>query len=210
MSVGFAKKIGMTRLFVEGKNTPVTVIQFGTNFILQKKTADKDGYNAVQVGSVIKKGSRKPAVNHVKKYIGKEVELRFISEFKNLSFDESKLTIDINDFAENDLVDISGSVIGRGFAGVVKRHGFAGQPASHGHDHERAPGSIGSRWPQRVLPGKKMAGHMGTNTVKIRQVKIVAIDIENSLIFVNGSVPGSNNSYLQIQKVVNQATKLIK
>jgi large subunit ribosomal protein L3 len=201
MSLGFAKKIGMTRLFLEGKNTPVTVLQFGRNFILQKKLVEKEGYSAIQVGSVGKRKGSQAQLGHIKKYTDVQSDLRFISEFKDVTIPEDKKAFDINDFQVNDLLDVSGSVIGRGFAGVVKRHGFHGQPASRGHDHERAPGSIGSRWPQRVLPGKKMAGHMGTNTVTLKKVKVLAIDLENNLLFVNGSVPGSNTSYLKIKKV---------
>ncbi len=201
MSLGFAKKIGMTRLFIDGRNTPVTVLEFKNNYLLQKKTTQKEGYNAIQVGSVKKVSSSRAAKGHVKKYTGLDHNFRFIEEFDIDNLPEDKKIFDINDFAADDLLDISGTVIGRGFAGVVKRHGFAGQPASHGHDHERAPGSIGSRWPQRVLPGKKMAGRMGGNITKIRKVKIVAVDSENNLLFVHGSVQGSNSSYLKIQKV---------
>ena len=201
MSLGFAKKIGMTRLFVEGKNTPVTVLQFGKNYVLQKKVTDKDGYTAVQVGGVTKKKGTSGKIGHVKKYANLDTDLRFISEFRDEAVADDKTVFDINDFQVNDEINISGIVIGRGFAGVVKRHGFAGQPASHGHDHERAPGSIGSRWPQRVLPGKRMAGHMGTNQVTLRNVKVLAIDTENNLLFVNGSVPGANSSYLKLKKV---------
>lgn len=200
MSVGFAKKIGMTRIFVDGKNTPVTALQFGQNFVLQPKTLDKDGYKAVQVAAVKKKKGTKASLGHAKKYAGVEAEFQYISEFK-VDLPEEKKIIDISDFSQNDLIDISGEVIGRGFAGVVKRYGFAGQPASHGHDHVRAVGSIGSRWPQRVDKGKKMAGHMGTNTVTLKKVKVLAVDSENKLIFVKGSIPGANSSYLKIQKV---------
>jgi large subunit ribosomal protein L3 len=201
MSLGFAKKIGMTRLFLDGKNTPVTVLQFGRNFILQKKLVEKEGYSAIQVGSVAKRKGSQAKLGHIKKYSEVQSDLRFLSEFKDVKIAEDKTTFDINDFEINDLLDLSGSVVGRGFAGVVKRHGFHGQPASRGHDHERAPGSIGSRWPQRVLPGKKMAGHMGTNTVTLKKVKVLAIDHENNLLFVNGSVPGSNSGYLKVKKV---------
>jgi large subunit ribosomal protein L3 len=120
MSLGFAKKIGMTRLFVEGKNTPVTVLQFGKNYILQKKVTDKDGYSAVQVGSVTKKKGTSGKLGHVKKYTNLDTDLRFISEFRDEVVSDDKTIFDINDFQVNDVLDVSGSVIGRGFAGVVK------------------------------------------------------------------------------------------
>ncbi|MEM1312003.1 MAG: 50S ribosomal protein L3 [Patescibacteria group bacterium] len=207
MSVGFAKKIGMTRLFLEGKSRAVTVLEFKENFVLQKKVVDKDGYNAIQVGSVKKKKGTAPRIGHVRKYSSQDFDLRFIGEFRDFEVSEDKSIFDINDFEANDVLDISGSAFGRGFAGVVKWHSFRGQPASRGHDHERAPGSIGSRWPQRVLPGRKMAGHMGTNTVTLKNVKVLAVDPELGLLFVNGSVPGSNSNYLKIRKVEAMESK---
>ncbi len=199
--IGFAKKIGMTRLFIQGKSVAVTVLEFGQQHVLQTKTMDSDGYKAVQIGSVHKTKSNKAANGHVKKYQGQDRNFRFISEFRDFKLAEDKKLFDINDFTETDFLDITGTVIGRGFAGVVKRHGFAGQPASHGHDHVRAPGSIGSRWPQRVIKGKKMAGHMGANSITVKKVKVVALDTEKKLIFVNGSLPGANSSYLKIRKI---------
>lgn len=201
MSLGFAKKIGMTRIFVDGKSVPVTALEFGKNYVLQRKTEDKEGYNSIQIASVKKSRGTKPIKQHVKKYIDLETEFQHISEFRDVTFPEGKKVIDINDFTQDDVLDITGIVLGRGFAGVVKRHGFHGQPASHGHDHERAPGSIGSRWPQRVVKGRKMAGRMGGNTITLKKVKIIAIDNENNLIFVRGSLPGSNSSYLKLKKV---------
>jgi len=201
MSLGFAKKVGMTRIFLEGKSTPVTVLQFEKNYILQLKTLEKDGYKSVQVAGVKKKNSTKPELGHVKKYLSQELSFQKLAEFRNINLPEDKKYFDINDFSDTDLLDITGVSIGKGFTGVVKRWGFHGQPASHGHDHERAPGSIGSRWPQRVPAGKKMAGHMGNKQVTLKKAKVVAIDKENSLIFVKGSIPGSNTSYLKIQKV---------
>ncbi len=200
MSVGYAKKIGMTRLFIDGKAVPVTAIQFNKSFVIQKKTTANDGYKSVQIGSVTKKSVTKPLLGHITKYTKGNTGYRFISEFRDIIVDDNKKYFDIVDFLEGDELNISGQVIGRGFTGVVKRHGFHGQPKSHGHDHERAPGSIGSRWPQRTVIGKKMAGHTGTNTLTLRKVKIVAIDKDQSLIFVRGSLPGSNSSYFKIRK----------
>jgi large subunit ribosomal protein L3 len=195
--LGFAKKIGMTRLFVNGQSIPVTAIHFGEQFVLQRKTEDKDGYSAVQVAAYPQKNGTKARLAHIAKYNPDlTTDFHCMEEFDvDLQNNPS-----LSDFTTEDLVDITGITKGRGFAGVVKRHGFAGQPRSHGHDHTRAPGSIGARWPQRVPAGKKMAGRMGTETVTIKKAKIIAIDTENNLIFVRGSLPGANSNYLKIQK----------
>jgi large subunit ribosomal protein L3 len=195
--LGFGKKIGMTRLFVNSQSIPVTAIHFGEQFVLQTKTIDKDGYNAVQVAAYHKKNGTKARLAHIAKY-----NPELTSDFQCLEEFDATLTTSptITDFGTDDTIDITGTTKGKGFAGVVKRHGFHGQPASHGHDHERAPGSIGSRWPQRVPAGKKMAGRMGGETVTIKKAKIIAIDTENSLIFVRGSVPGPNSAFVRIQK----------
>jgi large subunit ribosomal protein L3 len=195
--LGFAKKIGMTRLFVNGQSIPVTAIHFGEQFVLQRKTEDKDGYVALQVAAYPKKNGTKARLAHISKYNSDlTTDFHCLEEFDTDSTANPTLT----DFTTDDVIDITGVTKGRGFAGVVKRHGFAGQPRSHGHDHTRAPGSIGCRWPQRVPAGKKMAGRMGTETVTIKKAKIIAIDTENNLIFIKGSLPGANSNYLKIQK----------
>jgi large subunit ribosomal protein L3 len=201
--IGFAKKIGMTRLFVDGKSVAVTSLVFEDSYLVQAKSNIKDGYNAVQVGAYKKSTgkSNSAAKGHVKKHADKNVQFIKLAEFRDVVVSQDKKTFDINDFKAGDILDITGITIGRGFAGVVKRHGFGGQPASHGHDHVRAAGSIGSRWPQRVGIGKKMAGRMGTQTRTLKNVSIVAIDHENKLLFVQGSVQGANKSILKIKKV---------
>jgi large subunit ribosomal protein L3 len=200
---GFATKIGMTRIFLDGKTVPVTVLQFLTQYVLQRKNEDKDGYKAIQIGTGYKsKRQTNQALRaHLNKYNPKvQAGLLNIGEFRDVELPEDKTEITIADFAEGDTVHLSAKTIGRGFAGAVKRHGFRGQPASHGHDHVRAVGSIGSRWPQRVLPGKKMAGHMGNVQRTLRHVKILAIDPEKNLLFVKGSVPGANQGVVKITK----------
>lgn len=197
--IGFAKKIGMTRLFIEGVATAVTAIEYVEPVVLQKKTEDKDGYTAIQAAAVKKKKTTKARVGHAKKHADIEQDFQYISEFKNLP--EGKTEFKFEDFVENDLLDITGTTIGRGFTGAVKRWGFAGQPKTHGHDHERAVGSIGAMYPQRVLPGTKMAGRTGTAKRTIKKAKIVALDSEKKLIFVKGSLPGANSSYFKVVKV---------
>lgn len=204
MSLAFAKKIGMTRLFVGEVAKPVTVIQIKPTYVLQIKTTKNDGYEAVQMGSVLKsiRKSRKPLVGITQKYtdITDSREFQLVEEFKRVDLIGDKKKIDIADFSETDLLDITGTTIGRGFTGPIKRWGFKGQPASHGHDVIRKHGSIGTRWPQRVPKGKKMAGHYGNEVLTLKKVKILAIDSEFGLIFVNGSLPGANGGYLKIQK----------
>jgi large subunit ribosomal protein L3 len=199
--LGFGKKIGMTRLFVDGQSIPVTAIHFGEQFVLQKKTLDKDGYNAVQVAAYPQKNGTQARLAHIAKY-NPEIS----SDFHCLEEFDSKIALALttnpafSDFTTDDVIDVSGTSKGKGFAGAIKRWGFHGQPKSRGHDHVRAVGSIGARWPQRVPAGKKMAGRMGGETVTIKKAKIVALDSVNNLIFVKGSIPGPNSNYLRIQK----------
>jgi large subunit ribosomal protein L3 len=196
---GFAKKVGMTRLFVANKSVPVTVLEFDTNSVITKKTTEKDGYNAVQISAFKRRKSSNPVKGHLTK---NEIttDPMVIGEFKiDLPAETKEITI--TDFQKDDVLKISGITKGRGFTGAVKRWGFHGQPASHGHDHERAVGSIGSRWPQRVLKGKKMAGNSGNSTNTVKGMVIVDIDPENKLLFVKGSVPGANHGILKIEKV---------
>jgi large subunit ribosomal protein L3 len=201
MSVGFAKKLGMTRIFIENKSIPVTVVKFEQTHILQKKSQQKEGYNSVQIGSIPKKRVSKALKSHIAKHSKVDTGLRLITEVKDLTVSEDKEFFDINDFEQNDIVNITGTTIGRGYTGAVKRWDFKGQPRSHGHDHVKAVGSMGSRWPQRVVKGKKMAGRFGGDKLTIVKVKILAIDKENSLIFLNGSLPGANSSFLKLIKV---------
>lgn len=205
MTVGFAKKIGMTRIFIDQKAVPVTALEFGETILVQSKTKEKDGYEAVQLGAFPRKGKKinRSLTGHIKKHSDSDVkDFYCLQEFsKDLLGDKTKVTIE--DLEIGSYVDICGTTKGHGFTGVVKRHGFAGQPASHGHDHERAPGSIGSRWPQMTVKGRKMAGHDGNSKNTVKNLKIVAVDKEQGLVFVAGSVPGPNSGYLSIVKAKN-------
>lgn len=205
MTVGFAKKIGMTRIFIDQKAVPVTALEFGETVVVQTKTKEKDGYEAVQLGAFPRKSKKTPKsiTGHIKKHSDVENNGFYcLKEFgSDLVGDKTKITIE--DFEVGSHFDVCGTTKGHGFTGVVKRHGFAGQPASHGHDHERAPGSIGSRWPQMTVKGKKMAGHDGNTKNTVKNLKVVAVDKEQGLIFVAGSVPGPNSGYLSIAKAKN-------
>ncbi len=199
------KKLGMTRIFNENNEViPVTVIQANPCKVVQVKTKDKDGYNAVQIcfGEKKIRNATKPLLGHLRKYninflpeIIKEVKVENTESIK--SGDEVNISI----FNLNELVDVQGYTKGKGFAGVVKRWGFGGGPRTHGQsDRLRAPGSIGSQRPQRVPKGRKMAGHLGNELVTIKNIQVVKIDQNNNLLFVKGAIPGNKNSIVLIKK----------
>jgi large subunit ribosomal protein L3 len=199
MSKGFAKKIGMTRLFVGTKAVAVTVLEVEESFVLQQK--EYKTKKTIQLGSNLVKKVTNPMIGHIQKYIPDATAgFRHIAEFEITDLGD-KTQFDVNDFAEGDKLDITGVTIGKGFAGAMKRWGFKGQPQTHGHDHVRAVGSIGSRWPQRVPKGKKMAGRLGGQNLTIKKAQILAIDKESKLLFVKGSLPGANSSYVKLNKV---------
>jgi len=197
------KKVGMTRVYSEaGTATAVTVVEAGPCVVLQKKTVETDGYNAVQVGMSAKKETRlsKPESGHAKK--AGQGGFYHIKEFRTDRVDEYEVGQQINVadlFKSGDLVDVSGKSKGRGFQGVVKRYGFSGGRMTHGSMFHRAPGSIGcSAWPSRVIKGKKLPGHMG-NAVKTKK-NVIVVDVrpEDNVLLLRGSVPGGKNGLLRI------------
>jgi large subunit ribosomal protein L3 len=201
------KKLGMTQLFDEdGTVTPVTVIKAGPCIVVQKKTVNTDGYNAVQLGLVEEKPPRrvnKPTEGHFKRAgvpptrVLREVRIEPSDEATSVG---DKILVDI--FNENDLVDVIGKSKGRVFAGYMKRHGFHGGRASHGSMFHRAPGGIGaSAYPSRVFKGTKMAGHMGDERKTIKNLRVVAVDAENNLLMIHGALPGPTGAYVLIKKV---------
>ena len=199
------KKIGMTRIFDdEGAAVPVTVVEAGPCPVLQIKTAETDGYSAVQLGFGAQKDKRasKAEKGHAAK-AGVDVAPSLIREFDISDGDEYEIgqAITVEIFGTGDTVSVVGTTKGKGFQGVVKRWGFAGRPASHGHPMSRNPGSIGPGTdPSRVIKGKKLPGRMGGVRATIGNLKVVRVDLERNLLFIRGGVPGSRNSYLLIQK----------
>lgn len=199
------KKIGMTSIFGEdGKQTACTIIEAGPCVVTQIKTTDVDGYNALQLAFGDKKESRsiKSEISHYSK--ANTTPKKFVKEFRNYSI-EKQLgdTVSVDIFAEGEKVEVVGTTKGKGFQGVLKRHGFSGVgEASHGqHDRQRAPGSIGgSSYPARVFKGIRMAGRMGGDRVKMKGLKVIKIFPEQNYILVNGSIPGHNGSIVLIQK----------
>jgi large subunit ribosomal protein L3 len=199
------KKVGMTSIFdTAGKQTAVTIIEAGPCVVTQKKTVETDGYNALQIafGDKKEKHSTKSELSHFSK--ANTAPKRFVQEIRDSEIDKNvgeSITVDI--FAEGDNVAVVGTTKGKGFQGVVKRHGFSGVgEQSHGqHDRQRAPGSIGnSSDASRVFKGMRMAGRMGGDRVKMKGLKVVKIFPEKNYILVSGSVPGHNGSIVLIQK----------
>jgi len=200
------KKIGMTQLFQEsGETVAVTAIQAGPSVVTQIKSRDKDGYDAIQVGFIENKVKQSqlssPEMGHLR---GLE-NVRYLREFKTDDISSVKRgdKVDVGFLKHGDLVNITGLSKGKGFAGVVKRHHFAGGPKTHGQtDRHRAPGSIGATtFPGRVLKGKRMAGHMGNRSVTARKLEVIQADPERNLLLVKGAVPGANGGLLVIEKV---------
>lgn len=197
-------KVGMTHVFTEdGKMVPVTVIQAGPVYVTQIKTADTDGYAAVQVGfkEVSDKHLTWPKYGHLKK-AGVTANLKHLKEFRVDQTNGFELgqEIKVDVFAEGDAVDVQATSKGKGFAGGVKRYHFKGQHMTHGYMTHRRPLSSGATGPQRVFKGTRKPGQMGNETVTQTGLKIVKVDLERNLILVSGSVPGANGSVVTLKK----------
>lgn len=183
MSFILGKKLNMTQIWKDGKVVPVTVIKAEPNMITTVRTQEKDGYEAVQVALGKKK---------------REFRNRLSQPIDVAQF-AADASVTVDSFKEGDKVRVSGLTKGRGFQGVVKRHGFGGGPKTHGQKNRyRAPGSIGSTAFQRVVPGRRMAGHMGTERVTIKNLVVAAVDLEKNLLFLRGAVPGAKGGLLEI------------
>lgn len=197
-----ARKVGMTQIFREdGTALPVTVLQSGPMTVVQKKTLEKDGCNHVQLGfeKISESKINKPIKGHFKK----QSPMRFLREFEADNLDEVKIgeVFDVSLFKEGESISVSGNSKGKGFTGVMKRHGFHGQPASHGHRGHRGTGSIGQcATPSRVFKGKKMHGRHGNTKVTQLGLKIVKILEDKSVLLVKGSVPGPNGGLVTVLK----------
>ena len=199
------KKIGMTQLLQDdGIMVPVTIVQAGPCVVVQKKTALKDGYDAIQLGFVefIKpKNVNKPMGGHFKKANAAPVRIlrEMRTEGEAAMNPGDKVMVDM--FKANEKVHVVGTSKGRGFAGFVKRHHFGGGRASHGSMFHRAPGSIGaSAYPSRVLKGMRMAGHLGNARITVQNIQVARVDQENNLLYLRGAVPGPNGGYLVVEK----------
>jgi large subunit ribosomal protein L3 len=218
MAFILGKKLKMSQIWKDDKAIPITLVQAGPITITQIRTREKDGYSAVQIGfDSTKKKLNKPLKGHLKdlgnfRYLKEFVidnkrqatpkQSRFQRDATGQASDKEYKVgdiLDVNQFQEGDKVKVSGLNRGRGFQGVVKRHGFGGGPKTHGQKNRwRAPGSIGATAPQRVMPGKKMAGRMGQERTTVKNLKVVGIDKEKNILMVKGAVPGMNGTILEI------------
>lgn len=199
------RKLGMTQVFTpEGLVLPVTVIEAGPCVVLQKKDKDNDGYEAIQIGFADKseKRANKPETGHAKK--AGATPKRYIREFRAVELADYEVGQEIKAdlFSEGEYVDVTGTSKGKGFAGVIKRHGQSRGPMSHGSHYHRGPGSMGSIQANRVPKGKKLPGHMGTDTVTLQNLQVVKVDVERNVILVKGSIPGAKNSLVSIKSSV--------
>ncbi len=188
------KKIGMSQMFSDGKIIPVTLIEAGPCIILQKKSKEKEGYDSLQLGFIkIEKKSK------IKKSM-KGKEYKYIKETRTNDVANVGDEINVAIFTEGDKVNVSGISKGKGFQGGVKRHGFHGRNATHGAKHEeRQIGSVGQRFPQHVIKGRKMPGRMGYDRVTVKNLKIAKIDAENNMLALMGAIPGHRGTLLEIK-----------
>ena len=195
----FGRKLGMTQVFEnDGTAVPVTVIEVTPNTVVQVKTAERDGYQALQVGVGTRKRINSPMKGHLRN-LGQFRHLRELRFDAGEEYEPGK-KLGCEIFEAGDLVDVSGPAKGRGFAGVMKRHGFHGGPKTHGQsDRARAPGSIGAGTdPGKVIKGMKMAGHMGTNQTTVKNLKVVRCDPDKGILLVRGAVPGNEGALLKV------------
>ncbi|RBW67755.1 50S ribosomal protein L3 [Bacillus taeanensis] len=202
------KKIGMTQIFVEGGELlPVTVIEAAPNVVLQKKTVETDGYNAIQVGFDDKKESRtnKPEKGHAAK--ANANPKRYVKEFRLEDAAEYEVgqEVKVDIFSEGDIIDVTGISKGKGFQGSIKRHNQSRGPMSHGSRYHRRPGSMGAVDPMRVFKGKALPGRMGGERITVQNLEVVKVDTERNLLLVKGNVPGAKKSYVTIQSAVKAA-----
>ena len=201
------KKIGMTQVFTkEGKLIPVTVIEVEPNVVTQIKTVEKDGYDAIQLGTetIREKLSTKAETGHAKK--ANTTHKRFLREIRGVNVNEYTLgqTIGVDVFEAGEIVDVTGTSKGKGFQGVIKRHNQAIGPKGHGSQYHRGVGSLGTLLPMHVLKGKKMPGQMGNVQRTVQNLEIVSVDTENSVILVKGNVPGPKKSLVMIRTAVKK------
>ena len=205
------RKIGMTGVFTtDGKLIPVTVIEVDKNVVTQVKTASKDGYDAVQLafGDKKEKNSNKPELGHFKK--ANTTPKRFLKEIRGVDVSNYQLGMEIKaDIFENgEMVDVTGTSKGKGFQGVIKRHNQTRGPMGHGSQYHRGVGSMGTMLPMRVLPGKKLPGHMGNATRTIQNLEIIEVDLKNNVILIKGNVPGPKKSIVFIESAIKNQGKV--
>ncbi|AIZ58889.1 50S ribosomal protein L3 [Bacillus safensis] len=199
------RKIGMTQVFAEnGDLIPVTVVEAAANVVLQKKTVDTDGYEAIQIGFDDKreKLSNKPEKGHVAK--AETAPKRFVKELRGAELDAYEVgqEVKVDIFANGDIVDVTGTSKGKGFQGAIKRHGQSRGPMTHGSRYHRRPGSMGPVDPNRVFKGKLLPGRMGGEQITVQNLEIVKVDAERNLLLIKGNVPGAKKSLVTVKSAV--------
>lgn len=199
------KKIGMTQVFAkDGKLIPVTVVSVEPNVVMQIKTKETDGYEAIQLGFATKKEkhSTKAEMGHAKK--ANAAPKRFLKEIKGVEVSNYELGQEIkcDVFEAGEIVDVTGTSKGKGFQGVIKRYNQTRGPMGHGSQYHRGVGSMGTLRPMRVFKGKKLPGHMGNETVTIQNLEVVAIDLDENVILIKGNIPGPKNSFVVIKSSI--------
>lgn len=199
------RKIGMTQVFAENGNLiPVTVVEAAANVVLQKKSVESDGYEAIQLGFDDKreKLANKPEKGHVAK--ANTAPKRFVREFRgvDLAAYEVGQEVKVDIFAAGDVVDVTGISKGKGFQGSIKRHGQSRGPMAHGSRYHRRPGSMGPVAPNRVFKGKALPGRMGGEQVTVQNLEIVKVDVERNLLLIKGNVPGAKKALLKIKGAI--------
>ncbi len=203
------RKVGMTQVFTkDGKLIPVTVVEVTPNVVMQVKTVESDGYNAIQLGVVDKKekNASKQAIGHAKK--ANTTPKRFLKELRNVEGEYTiGQTLNASVFESGEIVDVTGTSKGKGFQGVIKRHNQNRGPMGHGSHYHRGPGSMGTMLPKRVLKGKKLPGHMGHETITIQNLQIVEVNAEENYILVSGNIPGPKNSLVLIKSAIKNNRK---
>ena len=205
------RKLGMTQVFTKsGKLIPVTVIEVEPNVVTQIKTKENEGYEAIQLGFDTKreKLATKASIGITNK--ANTTPKRFFKEIKGVDINSYTLgqEISVDVFAPGEVVDVTGTTKGKGFQGVIKRHGQSRGPMGHGSHYHRRPGSMGTMRPMRVFKGKALPGHMGIDTVTIQNLEIVAVDVENNVILIKGNVPGANKSLVIIKTAIKNPGKI--
>ncbi|WP_282174121.1 50S ribosomal protein L3 [Cytobacillus firmus] len=199
------RKIGMTQVFAEnGDLIPVTVVEAAANVVLQKKSVDTDGYEAIQIGFEDKRDklSNKPEKGHVAK--ANTAPKRFVREFRGADLGQYEVgqEVKVDIFTEGDTVDVTGISKGKGFQGAIKRHGQSRGPMAHGSRYHRRPGSMGPVAPNRVFKGKLLPGRMGGEQVTVQNLEIVKVDVERNLLLIKGNVPGARKALVKIKSAV--------
>lgn len=204
------KKIGMTQVFAaDGTLVPVTVIEVSPNVVLQKKTVETDGYSSIQLGYMDKKNPTKPEVGHASK--ANTAPKRFVKEIAgdDMNMFEVGQSVKANIFAEGEIVDVTGTSKGKGYAGVIKRHNFHRGPMAHGSGYHRGTGSMGSIQAARIKKGKKMPGRLGGEQTTVQNLVVVKIDLEKNVMLIKGNVPGAKNSFVQVSASVKKGNSAV-